>query len=73
MSLEMKYFVLKPHGSDAYAKASRAAMREYATLIYGENPDLARDLRDWADREQFKATSSSRSTRIGQVGKTGNV
>lgn len=50
--LMMKYFVLKPGGNDAYAKASRAAMRHYATMIREENRELSDDLRAWADREQ---------------------
>lgn len=49
--LIMKYFVLKPHGDDQYAKASRAAMRAYANHIKGENPELCQELREWADRE----------------------
>lgn len=53
--LEMKYFVLKPKGSDKYAAASRRAMRVYATFIQNENPELAHQLRDWADREQVDA------------------
>jgi hypothetical protein len=51
--LAMKYFVLKPKGSDVYAKASRAAMRRYATTIREENLELSNALRDWADKEQF--------------------
>ena len=47
----MKYFVLKPSGSDAYAKASRAAMRAYANHIASENEELCDELREWADRE----------------------
>lgn len=49
--LQMKYFVLNPHGDDTYAKASRAAMRTYALHIGGENPELRDDLRQWADSE----------------------
>lgn len=49
--LIMKYFVLKPAGDNAYAEASRLAMRAYATKIYGENAELAKELREWADRE----------------------
>lgn len=49
--LQMKYFVLKPHGDDAYAKASRAAMRAYANHIAEENKLLCDDLREWADSE----------------------
>ncbi len=51
----MKYFVLKPRGDDPYARASRAAMRRYAKLIDSENPQLAKDLRDWAESEQCSA------------------
>jgi hypothetical protein len=43
----MKYFVLKPKGEDIYAKASRAAMLEYARVINRDNPELAEDLEDW--------------------------
>lgn len=49
--LQMKYFVLKPAGNDEYAKASRAAMRQYARMIEWVNPELANDLRKWADSE----------------------
>jgi len=49
--LIMKYFVLKPKGTDQYAQASRKAMRAYATAIGGENPQLKKELREWADRE----------------------
>lgn len=49
--LLMKYFVLKPHGTDQYARASRAAMRRYAKVIAGENPTLAKEITEWADRE----------------------
>jgi len=49
--LQLKYFVLKPKGKDAYAKASRAALHAYADAILNENPLLAEDLRNWANRE----------------------
>lgn len=49
--LVMKYFVLKPHGDDEYAAASRKAMRAYASHIQGENSELCQELRDWADSE----------------------
>ena len=35
MSLEMKYFVLKPKGTSQFAKASRAAMRTFAQSMHG--------------------------------------
>jgi len=49
--LEMKYFVLKPRGDDRHAVASRAAMRMYARSIRTADPELARELREWANRE----------------------
>jgi hypothetical protein len=49
--LLMKYFVLKPNGTDTYARASRAAMRAYANVVRAENPVLSDELREWADRE----------------------
>jgi hypothetical protein len=49
--LMMKYFVLKPHGTNIYAQASRRAMRAYASLIMPENEAFALELREWADRE----------------------
>lgn len=51
MTLEMKYFVLKPKGNDLYALASRAAMLEYAGIIKMHNPDLAHELRMWVHKE----------------------
>jgi hypothetical protein len=51
--LEMKYFVLKPRGEDAYARASRRAMRAYADAIMEANPILCAQLRAWADEERF--------------------
>ena len=49
--LQMKYFVLKPKGDDAYAKASRVAMHYYADSIKEENPELAESLDNWAEEE----------------------
>ena len=53
--LEMKYFVLQPNGKDAYAIASREAMRRYAEEIAADNPALSDVLLDWANREQIAA------------------
>jgi len=53
---QMKYFVLKPRGTDVYAKASRAAMRSYANIIRRDNVALSDALREWADREQAQDT-----------------
>lgn len=53
--LVMKYFTLKPAGDDIYAAASRRALRQYAKLIETENPEMASDLVEWADREWASA------------------
>ena len=52
--LIMKYFVLKPSGSDAYAVASRKAMRAYANAIRAENPELSSELWEWCARETLE-------------------
>lgn len=49
--LVMKYFVLKPKGNCPYAIASRRALETYAHCIEIENPQLAKDLRKWSQRE----------------------
>jgi len=54
MSLEMKYFVLKPRSKspdDPYAIASREAMRTYALTIHETDPELCQELLKWIDRE----------------------
>jgi hypothetical protein len=51
----MKYFVLKPKGTDVFAVASRNAMREYANTIWEDAPEFASAVRAWADKET-KAT-----------------
>lgn len=53
--LLLKYFVLKPSGTDRYAQASRKAMRAYASHIYAENEQLAEDLWAWVNRESEAA------------------
>ncbi|MGH9930008.1 MAG: hypothetical protein ACREA9_12410 [Pyrinomonadaceae bacterium] len=53
--LLMKYFVLKPKGTDIYAEASRAAMKAYAKKIEHDNPTLAYELASWAVREELYA------------------
>ena len=53
--LEMRYFVLKPKGTDASAQASRAAMKFYALEIRPTEPELADQLVAWADRESEAA------------------
>ena len=51
LGLHLKYFVLKPHGDDVYAKASRDAMLAYAETIKDDNQLLADDLREWVRKE----------------------
>ena len=55
MPLEMKYFILKPkskYKGDPYAHASRQAMDSYAASILRYDPELARSLFEWVDRER---------------------
>lgn len=47
--LMMKYFVLKPAGDDAYAEASREAMKAYAATIRYTDATLADELERWID------------------------
>lgn len=49
--LYLKYFVLKPHGADVYAEASRRAILAYAEHIVDADPQLARQLRLWVEAE----------------------
>ena len=49
--LQMKYFVLKPHGNDIYAEASRIAMQAYARRIEEIDGTFACQLIEWANRE----------------------
>lgn len=54
MSLEMKYFVLKPKSKkvgDKYAMAARVAMRAYAEAIRETDPELAEELWAWTNKE----------------------
>ncbi len=50
--LEMKYFVLKPKGSDVYARASREALMAYSRFIKDENPKLSEDISKWVLEEE---------------------
>lgn len=52
--LLMKYFVLKPAGGDAYAVASRSAMRAYAFSVMDINAEFAGEILDWVRREEAK-------------------
>lgn len=62
MSLQMKYFVLKPKGDNPYARASRHAMATYAREIKFTDPDLAKELLEWANTESFLSVCEGEST-----------
>jgi len=55
--LTIKYFVLKPHGADAYAIASRKAIQAYAKSIESTNFKLAKDLFAWIGQEHIEASN----------------
>ena len=57
--LRMKYFVLKPVGDSAHARASRSAMIMYAGMIAMEDPELSKDLLSWAQYEEEAARKGS--------------
>ena len=59
MSLEMKYFVLRPRAKqrkDIYALASQVAMRAYAFVISDTDPEFAKELEYWSNDEAKKGT-----------------
>jgi hypothetical protein len=49
--LRLKYFTLKPRGTDAYALTSRHAMLMFASHIQAVDPELATQVRIWAQTE----------------------
>ncbi len=63
----MKYFVLKPGGSDIYAEASRLAMLEYARHIKTENKELADEIRAWALEEKGISIAEEEAVIVGKV------
>lgn len=65
MALEMKYFVLKPRGTDKFAEASRAAMLRYAAIIAETDPGMAEQLADWVHEEADKAADVRRGKHRG--------
>ena len=62
--LVMKYFVLKPGGKGAHAKASRMAMATYAVYMEEENPQFAKELKDWVRNEKIKSREIDRRKTI---------
>jgi len=55
MAIELKYFVLKPGGADAYAVASQKAMECYAHAIRKIDPELTTALLAWVTRAKTNA------------------
>jgi len=55
MPLELKYFVLKPRGNSPHADAARVAMLAYMRAIFDHDPELARELGEWVNREEALA------------------
>ena len=56
MRLEMKYFTLKPGGTDLAARASRNAMRAYSqTIRAGGEVEFANEISEWVERETREA------------------
>lgn len=63
MSLEMRYFILKPAGDSDHAIASRRAMQAYAKWLSirgietdnREMQNLARDVNNWAFEEHAES------------------
>jgi len=48
---QLQYFTLRPAGTDAYAKASRAALAAFAKSIAKTDPKLKRDINNWIETE----------------------
>ena len=48
-------FVLKPRGNSPYANAARVAMIAYMRAIFDHDPELARELGEWVNREETLA------------------
>ncbi len=53
--LQMKYFVLKPQGTNVHAQASRAAMLKYAEVVGPCDRSLSNSLVGWATHEEVVA------------------
>ena len=65
--LTMKYFVLKPKGkdgNDAYARASRMAMLEYARRIRRVNPELCEQLKEWVKKTDIPSDAMLKMGKI---------
>ena len=59
MGRKKTQFVLKPKGTDIYALASRVAMVCYAKTILEEDPELFKELMNWAAHEHHLANGGS--------------
>lgn len=63
--MNLKYFVLKPEGTSSYARASRVAMRVFASEIEQDNLQLAADVKQWVYLEERKIVKESTHEAIG--------
>jgi hypothetical protein len=54
MAIQLKYFVLRPRAKskeDMFALASQEAMLTFATKIETHDPEMAKQLPSWSERE----------------------
>ncbi len=63
--IHLKYFVLKPGGNSAYAKASRVAMRVFASEIENDNKQLSGELKQWVYQEERKLVTEAKHEATG--------
>lgn len=61
----LKYFVLKPGGTNDYARASRTAMRVFATEIEQSDPRLSAQVKQWAYDEERKIVTEGKHETTG--------
>ncbi len=53
--IPLKYFVLKPHGRDDWAVASRIAIRTFADSVRHLDSELSASLLHWCSEEERRA------------------
>lgn len=49
------FFLLKPQGTDPYARAARMALTAFGISLYSHDPELAKTALDWSREEAEKA------------------
>lgn len=60
MPLQIKYFVLNPHGIKGHNEASRRALYAYAASIMTEDSQLGVEIFNWVDKEQYIANEKEK-------------